>query len=465
MKTAMYGRSVSQIDGYREQATKPSVHQHNNNRHSVPSKDRDRRKNEMTHSKQKHLQANKVTANHTSKTNSTKHQKGALRSCGSWSEHVSSSGKIYYYNSKNEVSQWEKPKDWNDSKVVDLRSHDKSKSSQRASSGGNPLVNRSTSKPGSSDVEYRGSRSNQDRDYRNKSDRDYRDVDYRDNQAKDVRRVTSVDKDYRPRDHTTTSTGSNGHPLTHGKDSYIPSTGEFYDYSTWGGRTSNTPLVNGVSSTENTQSSQQPQDGDKATTVTVETSESKPEEESATSAFVRTLSNVLTQASNKSTDAEGNLKNALQLLLNAASKSQTETTEPENGNHESTTETNTTDPPPNKRPRVSSDDTKKDTGEPPEVIPTFPHLEELQKVFDPNLTTHAQGWSTEPAEKQCNRLTEDYHKFIADHMTNLNAQMTTARSKVRASEILSTLQEQRILYLRQQISDLEKNSTTTTPFT
>lgn len=29
-----------------------------------------------------------------------------------WSEHVSSSGKKYYYNCKTEVSQWEKPKEW-----------------------------------------------------------------------------------------------------------------------------------------------------------------------------------------------------------------------------------------------------------------------------------------------------------------------------------------------------------------
>jgi len=29
-----------------------------------------------------------------------------------WSQHTSSSGKIYYYNCKTEKSQWEKPKEW-----------------------------------------------------------------------------------------------------------------------------------------------------------------------------------------------------------------------------------------------------------------------------------------------------------------------------------------------------------------
>lgn len=28
-----------------------------------------------------------------------------------WTEHISSSGKKYYYNCRTEVSQWEKPKD------------------------------------------------------------------------------------------------------------------------------------------------------------------------------------------------------------------------------------------------------------------------------------------------------------------------------------------------------------------
>lgn len=29
-----------------------------------------------------------------------------------WTEHISSSGKKYYYNCRTEVSQWEKPKEW-----------------------------------------------------------------------------------------------------------------------------------------------------------------------------------------------------------------------------------------------------------------------------------------------------------------------------------------------------------------
>ena len=41
-----------------------------------------------------------------------KEEKERLSRVGEWSEHVSSSGKKYYYNCQTEVSQWEKPGVW-----------------------------------------------------------------------------------------------------------------------------------------------------------------------------------------------------------------------------------------------------------------------------------------------------------------------------------------------------------------
>lgn len=51
-------------------------------------------------------------------------QKSAVRVYGDWSEHISSSGKRYYYNCKTEVSQWEKPKEWHDGGKPPDRSRD-----------------------------------------------------------------------------------------------------------------------------------------------------------------------------------------------------------------------------------------------------------------------------------------------------------------------------------------------------
>ncbi|CAN7990119.1 unnamed protein product, partial [Ixodes hexagonus] len=49
------------------------------------------------------------------RSHATEESKEKLRQqVGDWSEHVSSSGKKYYYNCKTEVSQWEKPKEWVD---------------------------------------------------------------------------------------------------------------------------------------------------------------------------------------------------------------------------------------------------------------------------------------------------------------------------------------------------------------
>ncbi|XP_070185411.1 WW domain-containing adapter protein with coiled-coil-like isoform X2 [Littorina saxatilis] len=67
-------------------------------------------------------------------------QKSAVRVCGDWSEHISSSGKRYYYNCKTEVSQWEKPKEWHDGAKPPDRSRD----------------NRGNAKPSTSSTTTRG---------------------------------------------------------------------------------------------------------------------------------------------------------------------------------------------------------------------------------------------------------------------------------------------------------------------
>lgn len=50
---------------------------------------------------------------------------------GDWSEHISSSGKKYYYNCKTEVSQWEKPREWIERERDRFRARDRDRDSDR----------------------------------------------------------------------------------------------------------------------------------------------------------------------------------------------------------------------------------------------------------------------------------------------------------------------------------------------
>ncbi|PIC14235.1 hypothetical protein B9Z55_027212 [Caenorhabditis nigoni] len=46
---------------------------------------------------------------------------GQCRTCNGWVEQMSSSGKLYYYQQKTEVSQWHPPNEWTLSSPPDLQ--------------------------------------------------------------------------------------------------------------------------------------------------------------------------------------------------------------------------------------------------------------------------------------------------------------------------------------------------------
>ncbi|XP_061151429.1 WW domain-containing adapter protein with coiled-coil-like [Syngnathus typhle] len=80
----------------------------------------------------------------------------------------------------------------------------------------------------------------------------------------------------------------------------------------------------------------------------------------------------------------------------------------------------------------------------------------LAAHFDENLIKHIQGWPSENTEKQAARLREDIHNMGNLYMSELCTEMKNLRSLVRVSEIQATLREQRILFLRQQSKELDK---------
>ncbi|XP_028284382.1 WW domain-containing adapter protein with coiled-coil-like [Parambassis ranga] len=80
----------------------------------------------------------------------------------------------------------------------------------------------------------------------------------------------------------------------------------------------------------------------------------------------------------------------------------------------------------------------------------------LAAHFDENLIRHIQGWPSENTEKQAARLHEDIHNMGSLYMSEICTEMKNLRSLVRVCEIQATLREQRILFLRQQSKELEK---------
>ncbi|XP_067110002.1 WW domain-containing adapter protein with coiled-coil-like [Osmerus mordax] len=76
--------------------------------------------------------------------------------------------------------------------------------------------------------------------------------------------------------------------------------------------------------------------------------------------------------------------------------------------------------------------------------------------FDEKLIRHVQGWPAEHLEKQASRLREDAHNMGSLYMSEICTELKNLRSLVRVCEIQATLREQRILFLRQQSKELDK---------
>ncbi|CDQ90415.1 unnamed protein product [Oncorhynchus mykiss] len=80
----------------------------------------------------------------------------------------------------------------------------------------------------------------------------------------------------------------------------------------------------------------------------------------------------------------------------------------------------------------------------------------LASHFDENLVRHIQNWPAEHIEKQAARLREDAHNMGSLYMSEICTELKNLRSLVRVCEIQATLREQRILFLRQQSKELDK---------
>uniref|UniRef100_A0A4W4ENV6 WW domain-containing protein n=1 Tax=Electrophorus electricus TaxID=8005 RepID=A0A4W4ENV6_ELEEL len=90
------------------------------------------------------------------------------------------------------------------------------------------------------------------------------------------------------------------------------------------------------------------------------------------------------------------------------------------------------------------------------VCPPTTFTPSLALHFDENLVRHVQSWPSDHVEKQASRLREEVHNLGSINMSEICTELKKLRSLVRVCEIQATLREQRVLFLRQQIKELEK---------
>ncbi|KAG1714881.1 WW domain-containing adapter protein with coiled-coil [Nymphon striatum] len=87
--------------------------------------------------------------------------------------------------------------------------------------------------------------------------------------------------------------------------------------------------------------------------------------------------------------------------------------------------------------------------------PTISLTPSLANYYREDLISHVTGWQAEHAEVQANKYGEEAFLTGSLNCTKVSSELKTCRSFVRLAEIQATLQEQRILFIRQQIKELE----------
>ncbi|RDD41037.1 WW domain-containing adapter protein with coiled-coil [Trichoplax sp. H2] len=148
----------------RDRSPRYSSHHHRHHSRSYHTSQRHREADSTSQSSKYHQTQHTESSNRTSSTHAghssdiiASHSKKTVRSKGDWSEHMSSSGRKYYYNCKTEVSKWEKPKDWTEDDPKSSRLNTDSERRKDTSSHHSTGFNHTTSKNGSTDPQLSSS--------------------------------------------------------------------------------------------------------------------------------------------------------------------------------------------------------------------------------------------------------------------------------------------------------------------
>ncbi|XP_065339307.1 WW domain-containing adapter protein with coiled-coil isoform X2 [Cloeon dipterum] len=420
---------------------------------------------------------------------------------GDWSEHLSSTGKKYYYNCKTEVSQWEKPREWVEKERDRGRSfkerdtdRDRNYSSSSRSSSRTTHDKHSNSRSSGSSRDQKSSSSRQ-------SDREnnyYQST--REDDSHDRRKHTvdeSQDMDISPGDSTPTSETSysrttpnaatatehhHAHSRLGGHHTVVTSTPATPQRGFPGGKQQHAaPPQASPSSTPTSTATQQMSLASLPRLLSQITgskglgdqSELSPQKALQSLQTIQTLLSRQVSLEQPGFDTNNHHSlNSLSATSSAAGVASTSASQPLKVDTSSGAAPAEGPPTPTHSESQDYQDPRKANSPPSSLSslqslsgsstlqalrPQGPNLTpSLANFYRDDLVNHVRGMPAEIVEKQAQKLNDEAYILGSLHCTKVSAELKMARSRVRQTEIQATLQEQRILFLRQQIQNLEE---------
>ncbi|XP_065162182.1 WW domain-containing adapter protein with coiled-coil homolog [Atheta coriaria] len=380
---------------------------------------------------------------------------------GDWSEHISSSGKKYYYNCKTEVSQWEKPREWIDRERDRCRTRDRDReldrnygSSSRSGSRHDKHSNSRSSNSSSSSKDVLRDGATGSQHWSSRDDGDHKEPR---GSRKHPDENATQDMDISPGDSTPTS------EVSYSTSAHVP-----LEQNSHGPVLLANALPRLISHPQHLPS----------TPTTIRSESSPLTNPASTPSMVPPPSNIITTCSAPGPPASHHANNSLNDGINSDGKSLSSRILSENLGQLSV-DTNHTGasgegpPTPTHSEAPECNKVAVPSGSPPtgSGLSTLQGVSSSLQALRPqgptitpslanhvrdDLVNHVRGWPADILEKQAQKLSEESHIMGSIQCSKVSAELKSARSTVRLTEIQATLQEQRVLFLRQQIKTLEE---------
>ncbi|XP_074031899.1 WW domain-containing adapter protein with coiled-coil wacky isoform X2 [Leptinotarsa decemlineata] len=380
---------------------------------------------------------------------------------GDWSEHVSSSGKKYYYNCKTEVSQWEKPREWieRERERDRFRSRDRDRDSDRNYSSSSRSVmrhekhsnSRAANSSSSSSKDHMRDSATGSRHWSSGSSRDDGDVTSKElrlsRKHSEENVQTTQDMDISPGDSTPTSEvsyGNNTSQSTTEQNTMGPVllANALPKLTSHPIHVPSTPLVRTDVSPQSTPSVMPVP----SSTITTSNTPGPPNVLSSLPRLMSQTSTPIDNADKNSQPLQRSGESAVHISLSVDTNHSGIIVEgPPTPTHSETPDCAKAVAVPASSPPGSLQTLQGVSSSLQALRPQGPTITpSLANHYRDDLVNHVRGWPAEIIEKQAQKLADEAHIMGSIQCSKVSAELKSARSIVRLTEIQATLQEQRL---------------------